>query len=163
MLTCYQGQNQAYGIFQAYHRENIGNESAILPDHESSRRPVVALGGSLGGIGLCMLLGVLLLPPMCWARTFKWGFLHISSVSIMAALGSTIIFAAYLGAALSNRVRVKHSDWAIRLTRPALATGFHSRYNGGNRWLSALLPNYNNGCRILRRKARNGYWHLEHG
>jgi ABC-type antimicrobial peptide transport system permease subunit len=65
----------------------------------------VALGGSLGGIGLCLLLGVLLLAPMNWPRTFAWGPLRISSVSVMAAVGAAVIFVAYICAALSTRVR----------------------------------------------------------
>jgi hypothetical protein len=99
------GQNQAYGIFQAYHRENIGQDGAMLPDHEASKRSVVALGGSLSGIGLCLLLGVLLLAPMNWSRTLAWGPLRLSSVSAMAALGSGVIAVAYVCAARSQRVR----------------------------------------------------------
>jgi hypothetical protein len=105
VLTVDKGQNQAYGIFQAYHRENIGAASAMLPDGEASKRSVVALGGSLGGIGLCLLLGVLLLAPMNWSRTFAWGpLLRLSSVSAMAALGSAVIAVAYVCAARSERV-----------------------------------------------------------
>jgi hypothetical protein len=109
------GQNQAYGIFQAYHRENIGGLSAMLPGAEASKRSVVALGGSLGGIGLCLLLGVLLLAPMNWSRTFAWGpVLRLSSVSAMAALGSAVIAVAYVCAARSERVTSSSLTWRGR-------------------------------------------------
>jgi hypothetical protein len=77
----------------------------MVPDAEAAKRPVVALGGSLGGIGLCLLLGVLLLAPMSWPRTLARGPLRISSVSIMAALGAAVIAVAYVCAARSTRVR----------------------------------------------------------
>jgi hypothetical protein len=82
----------------------------MLPDGEAAKRSVVALGGSLGGIGLCLLLGVLLLAPMNWSRTLAWGPLRISSISVMAAVGAAVISVAYICAALSTRVREDVND-----------------------------------------------------
>jgi hypothetical protein len=59
------GLGQAYGIFQLFHRENAGKSIGMLPDDEARSRAGIASVGSLGGSGICLILGLFMVPFLC--------------------------------------------------------------------------------------------------
>jgi MFS family permease len=106
------GVAQAYGMFQLFHRENFGKPTSIISDNEAQNRAAIALVGSLGGSGLCLILGLCIVPFLCQystdinvsekfrPRTWLWR----SNVSMLSAAGSFLVILGYIIASFSTQL-----------------------------------------------------------
>lgn len=163
MLTWTAGLTQAYGIFQTFHTQNLGDPRAMLPDHHARQRANIALIGTLSGAGLGYLLGVCMTPALKSRRTIQWRLGELSNVSYLAASGATMLFLGYLGASFSSSVS-DSSPRAIRIIMLTEEVGTSFLDTGNHCWgrrESSLLPDSYNLAGILQQEAspRDGFHH----
>ncbi|TID24238.1 MFS general substrate transporter [Venturia nashicola] len=121
-LACIQtlGLGQAYGMFQLFHKENVGKPTALLSPSEGKNRAAIASVGSIGGSGICLILGLCLVPFLCRSsvlastgrRSRSRAWPH--TVSWISAAGALISFLGYFCASYSTKL------WHLALTQGVL-------------------------------------------